>query len=109
MRVARLSVALSFIFLAGSVALFAGQGPQVSKTRLTFVRTSKPSKSAALQNIPEDFQYKIGPEVDVNFTKPLISGTVSPARVPAAHVPTAPGNPISSGSFSGLAGITHRE
>jgi hypothetical protein len=107
MKVVRFFLTLVFFALAGSVVLYAGQGPQVSKTKLTFVRTSKMGKAQAPQQVPEDNQYRTGPDVDVSFVKPLISGTVSPARVPAAHVPTSPGNPIASGAFSGLVGLTH--
>ena len=53
-----------------------------------------------------------GPEVDVTFTKPLVSGSISPSRVPSAHVPTPAGSAIvgtESDNFSGFAGLTHRD
>jgi hypothetical protein len=45
----------------------------------------------------------------VTFTKPQLSGTISPARVPADHVPTPAGNGIASASFFGFRGLTHRD
>jgi hypothetical protein len=53
---------------------------------------------------------EFGPRLDVNTTKPQISGTVKPARVPANHVPTPASNPIvSPNSVNGFSGITHRD
>src|SRR5712664_2549313 len=37
-----------------------------------------------------------GPEVDAQFSKPQISGTLSPARVPADHVPAPAGSALGS-------------
>ncbi len=50
-----------------------------------------------------------GPDIDVTFTKPQLSGTISPARVPADQVPTPAGNGIASASFFGFRGLTHRD
>jgi len=49
------------------------------------------------------------PEVDVQFSKPQISGSVKPARVRAAHVPTPGASAIASEAVSGFLGLTHRD
>jgi hypothetical protein len=46
-----------------------------------------------------------GPEVDVTFDIPGISGNNSPARLPANFVPRPAGNAIGSGSFLGFKGL----
>lgn len=54
----------------------------------------------------------IGPEVDEQFTKPQITGSISPARVSSAHVPTPPGSAFATTSgdvFSGFNAISHRD
>lgn len=55
---------------------------------------------------------RTAPEVDVRFTKPQISGTISPARVPSAHVPTPAGSAFAStagDTFFGFNAISHRD
>lgn len=47
------------------------------------------------------------PEVDVRFSKPQTSGTIKPARVPAAHVPAPPASVVSSEGVFGFSGLTH--
>lgn len=46
-----------------------------------------------------------GPDADVTFDIPGISGNNSPARVPANFVPRPAGNAIGSGSFLGFNGL----
>jgi hypothetical protein len=48
-----------------------------------------------------------GPEVDAAFTKPQVSGTTAPARVPAAHVPRPPASSLVSEPVFGFNGLTH--
>ena len=50
-----------------------------------------------------------GPEVDAQFSKPQISGTLSPARVPADHAPAPAGNALGSEAVFGFRGLTHRD
>jgi hypothetical protein len=50
-----------------------------------------------------------GPEVDTDFSKPQTSGTISPARVPADHVPRPQASAIASETIFGFSGITHRD
>src|SRR5437764_5611004 len=52
----------------------------------------------------------IGPEVDQQFTKPQITGTISPARVSSAHVPTPRGSAVTTTAgdvFSGFNALSH--
>jgi hypothetical protein len=54
----------------------------------------------------------IGPEVDEQFTKPQITGSLSPARVSSAHVPTPSGSAFATTAgdvFSGFNAISHRD
>jgi hypothetical protein len=54
----------------------------------------------------------IGPEVDVQFTKPQITGAISPARVASAHVPTPAGSALATtagDAFFGFNAISHRD
>ena len=54
----------------------------------------------------------IGPEVDVQFTKPQITGAISPARVSSAHVPTPAGSALATtagDAFFGFNAISHRD
>src|SRR6478735_4459821 len=54
----------------------------------------------------------IGPEVDEQFTKPQITGTISPARVSSAHVPTPAGSALTSPAgdvFTGFNALSHRD
>ncbi len=52
------------------------------------------------------------PEVDASFTKPQITGAISPARVRSAHVPTPNGSAFAStagDTFFGFNGLSHRD
>ena len=52
----------------------------------------------------------IGPEVDEQFTKPQITGAISPARVSSAHVPTPRGSAFATTAgdvFSGFNALSH--
>jgi len=46
-----------------------------------------------------------GPDVDVTFDIPGISGNNSPARLPADFVPRPAGNPFASAAFNGFVGL----
>ena len=50
-----------------------------------------------------------GPEVDMEFSKPQLSGTLAPARVPADHVPAPAGSALGSETVFGFSGLTHRD
>jgi hypothetical protein len=52
----------------------------------------------------------IGPEVDEEFTKPQITGSISSARVSSAHVPTPRGSAVTTTAgdvFSGFNALSH--
>src|SRR3954470_43154 len=52
----------------------------------------------------------IGPEVDEQFTKPQITGSISSARVSSAHVPTPRGSAVRTTAgdvFSGFNALSH--
>ena len=101
----RSTIAVLAIASMAAVALLAfavssaAQSPQSSTSKIRFVRTSI-IKGGVTGDLPaSDFDVAQGPSVDSDFPKPQLSGTVHPARVPAAHVPRAAGNEIVSGSL----------
>jgi len=47
----------------------------------------------------------LGPDVDVSFDIPGVSGNNSPARLPANFVPRPAGNAFASATFNGFAGL----
>src|SRR5438309_5611996 len=54
----------------------------------------------------------IGPEVDEQFAKPQITGSISPSRVSSAHVPTPSGSGFATtggDTFSGFNALSHRD
>lgn len=106
MSIRTLALVVLFV-LASTFSVFA-QTAQVSSKNLTFVGTTTLTGVDADQ---ADAGLEVAPSLDVNvrFTKPQISGTISPARIPADHVPQPSGNPISSGSFFGFPALTHRD
>ena len=102
------SVAVSLAVVLALATCLAAQ-PHQSKKSLKIVGTARigDAKSAPTEVGSETMT---GPEVDVTFTKPQISGTISPSRVPSAHVPRPAGSAIvgtESDNFSGFAGLTH--
>lgn len=103
MRVSTLIAALALAALGQP--LLAAQ----SQKQLSYLGTT--SLSAASTSAASDVGLEIhsGPEVDAHFER-LAKGSLSPARVPAAHVPT-PADSAISGSVSGAGfnGLTHRD
>src|SRR5713226_9666584 len=101
------SVVLLCVVAMSSPAV--AQRPQTSTSGVSFVRTAiiKGGEMAGVTGT--DFDVAQSPRVDSNFPKPQLSGTVSPARVPADHVPVTAGNEIVSGAFFGFLGLTHRD
>lgn len=95
------------LLLAAAVSLSAQTRQSISALKLTGTsRIGHPSPAAAASGN----EIRTGPEVDVTFTKPEVTGTISPARVPAAHVPTPAGSVvggIGSDNFIGFNGLTH--
>src|ERR1019366_8412576 len=96
---------LSLVWLAaGTCGILSGQGSQ----RATVTRIG--SVQLAGRDLNTDDGYlgiQHSPEVDIGFSKPQISGTISPARVRAAHVPGAAGSAFASESVFGFNGLSH--
>ncbi len=94
----------------GPIALSQNaSGPQVTTTQLHFEGTTAISAAAPGQDTNTG-ALEFGPSLDVNTTKPQISGTVKPARVPADHVPAPASNTIVvPNTVVGFNGITHRD
>jgi hypothetical protein len=105
LAVASVAAAVLLVFVTSGAA----QSPQSSTSKLSFVRTARITGGEMAGVSGTDLEVTEGPNVDSNFPKPQLSGTVSFARVPADHVPIAAGNQIVSGSFSSFLGLTHRD
>src|SRR5258708_29581784 len=109
--VAPLAVTLGFGL--GTVPIAFGQNatrPQVATAQLSFEGIT--SISAGVTGSPgqNSGALEFGPRLDVNTTKPQISGTVKPARVPSDHVPAPASNAIVIPNLvNGFNGITHRD
>lgn len=100
MRQVSLLFRLTVTVLLGASCVFA---QSTSNKLVSFVRTTKfaPGKSAKtpLNKLVQ------GPDTDVSFDIPGISGNNSPARLPANFVPRPAGNAIGSGTFFGFTGL----
>jgi len=92
-------VVISLMLASG--ALFAQVN--TSTKALSFVGTTRfnPGKPA---DVPIN-QVVQGPDVDVSFDIPGISGNNSPARLPADFVPRPVGNSFASATFNGFKGL----
>ena len=101
------SVALLCVVAMSTPAV--AQRPQSSTSGVSFVRTAIIKGGEMASGTGTDFDVAQGLSVDSNFPKPQLSGTVSPARVPADHVPVVAGNEIVSSTFFGFLGLTHRD
>src|SRR5215472_19380073 len=94
----------SLRFVLCIVLAASGLFAQSTSTKVaSFLGTTKfkPGKAASspVNKIVE------GPDADVSFDIPGISGNNSPARVPANFVPRPAGNPFASASFLGFKGL----
>ena len=84
--------------------------PQTATAQLSFEGITTISGGVSGSADQNAGALEFGPRLDVNVTKPQISGTVKPARVPADHVPTPASNTIvTPNSVDGFNGITHRD
>ena len=93
-----ISVATVLLLLCGAML-----AQSTSIKPVTFVGTTK-FKAGKASGTPLN-KIVQGPEVDVTFDIPGISGNNSPARLPANFVPRPSGNGIGSGSFLGFKGL----
>ncbi len=83
-----------------------------SSRTINVVHTTNLSQQSSPAASDVGSEYRLAPEVDVTFTKPQITGAISPARVPAAHVPTPAGSGFASAAadaFFGFDAIDHRD
>jgi len=90
---------MSVLFLFCSVTF----AQSTSIKRVTLVGTTK-FKAGKASGTPLN-KIVQGPDVDVSFDIPGISGNNSPARLPANFVPRPAGNAIGSGTFLGFKGL----
>ncbi|HTD44288.1 MAG TPA: hypothetical protein VK687_08915 [Bryobacteraceae bacterium] len=101
------------ILLAALLLLLAaGQMPaqKTSKAHLTSLGSATLAGLAGTAGSDNGLEVQVTPAADQQFSK-QISGNISPARVPAAHVPRPAGNlvvPPDSNFLLGFAGINHR-
>jgi hypothetical protein len=108
MRLNRL-IGLTFVVLCLTATLCAQNRStrQITVAGVTNLSAQPGSAPAEVGN--ETF---IGPEVDAQFTKPQITGAISPARVSSAHVPTPRGSAFATTAgdvFSGFNALSHRD
>src|SRR5258708_11231778 len=86
--------ALAVGLSGGPIALSQNaSGPQVTTTQLHFEGTTAIAAGASGRDTNTG-ALEFGPSLDVNTSKPQITGTVKPARVPADHVPAPTANTI---------------
>jgi hypothetical protein len=105
--------AVGLILGLGVAPLALGQsatGPQVATAQLRLEGITAISAGVSGGANQDTGALEFGPSLDVNTTKPQISGTVKPSRVPADHVPTPASNAIvTPNSVNGFNGLTHRD
>jgi hypothetical protein len=77
-----------------------------SVNKVTFMGTHPLTTGLSNGTLPPGFLISTGPDTDVGFDIPGVSGNNSPARFPAAGVPRPAGNPIGTGAFFPLPGLT---
>ena len=77
-----------------------------SVNKLTFLGRQPLTPGVPHGALPPGFLVSGGPDEDVSFEIPGVSGNNSPARQPAAGVPAPAGNPIGTGVFFGIPGLT---
>ena len=77
-----------------------------SVNRVSFMGTHLLTKGSSSGTLPGGFLISQGNDADVGFDIPGVSGNNSPARERAAGVPRPAGNPIGTGVFFPLPGLT---
>lgn len=111
LTLAAMSTGLLLLGLAGGAAVQADPPrPQTGTAQLSFEGITRITAGVSGSPTQNAGALEFGPNLDVNTTKPQISGTVKPARVPADHVPAPASNGIViPNSVNGFNGITHRD
>lgn len=92
------------LLLAATTALAQKHVSSVNK--LTFMGTRRLTSGLSRGTLPPGFLISSESDTAVGFDIPGVSGNNSPARVRAAGVPTPAGNPIGTGVFFPLPGLT---
>lgn len=108
MRLDRL-IGPALVVLCVTATLFAQNR---STRQLTVAGVSNLSAQPGSASAEVGNETFIGPAIDVQFTKPQITGSISPARVSSAHVPTPNGSAFATTAgdiFSGFNAISHRD
>src|SRR5260370_18898974 len=107
------ALALTLALGSWAVPTVLGQNtarPQTATGQLTFEGITTISAGVSSATDQNAGALEFGPSLDVNTTKPQISGTVKPSRVPADRVPAPASNAIiTPNSVNGFNGITHRD
>src|SRR6266446_6364207 len=83
-------------------------GGHVSTTKLTPAGTTKLGGRVVISGEATGNETRTGPDQDMEFDK-QISGSISPARVPAAQVPRPETNTVAGSDSFGFNGLTHRD
>ncbi len=107
-----LSFTVALFFIITSVPIARAEktiGGIVLRNNLKLVAT-KSAASAAVPPATTDVGYEIrsSPDQDRQFEK-QITGSMSPARVPAAQVPTPADKTVGPGTATGFDGLSHRD
>jgi hypothetical protein len=92
------------LLLAATTALAQKHASSVNK--VTFMGTRRLTSGLSRGTLPPGFLILSESDTAVGFDIPGVSGNNSPARVRAAGVPTPAGNPIGTGVFFPLPGLT---
>jgi hypothetical protein len=100
----RLPSSFSMFLLLATTPAWA-QKHATSVTNLRFLGTHILTPGFSSGTLPPGFQVTQGPDEDAAAEIPGVSGNNSPARLPAAHVPTPAGNPIATGAFFSIPGL----
>jgi hypothetical protein len=98
---------LTFVIVTSAALAQNRSTGQITVTRVTNLSAQPGSASTEVGN-----EVFVGPEVDEKFTKPQITGSISPARVSSAHVPTPSGSGFAStagDAFFGFNALSHRD
>lgn len=105
----RAAAAMVLLFgICGSsiVSAQSAQKHASSVNHVKFMGTHLLTKSASSGTIPGGFLISNGNEEDEGFDIPGVSGNNSAARVRSAGVPAPAGNPIGTGVFFGIQGLS---
>jgi hypothetical protein len=109
-RLKFLALLTGLAFLAVAPLSMSQSGPKKSTTQIKLLGTTSLKGHAPPATGEVGTEFRVEPDVDVRFNK-QITGAISPARVPSAHVPTPQGSAFTAldANFFGFNGLTHRD